>query len=81
MVGVGPGVENFIPGDKIISCVGVLKGGSLAEYASTPITSTVKRPPTITPVEGASVPVTGLTALQSAKNMAGIRLDGSRNLF
>ncbi|CAM6061011.1 unnamed protein product [Sphagnum tenellum] len=24
MVSVGPGVENFIPGDKIISCVGVL---------------------------------------------------------
>jgi NADPH:quinone reductase-like Zn-dependent oxidoreductase len=56
------------------------KGGSLAEYALAPITSTVKRPPTITPVEGASVPVTGLTALQSAKNMAGIRLDGSSNL-
>ncbi|CAK9278319.1 unnamed protein product [Sphagnum jensenii] len=80
VVGVGPGVEIFIPGDKIISCVGVLKGGSLAEYALAPITSTVKRPPTITPVEAASVPVTGLTALQSAKNMAGIRLDGSSNL-
>lgn len=56
------------------------KGGSLAEYAVAPITSTVKRPPIISPVEGASVPVTGLTALQSAKNVAGIRLDGSSNL-
>ncbi|CAM6008866.1 unnamed protein product [Sphagnum balticum] len=56
------------------------KGGSLADYALAPITSTVKRPPTITPVEGASVPVTGLPALQRAKNMASIRLDGSSNL-
>ncbi|CAK9263286.1 unnamed protein product [Sphagnum jensenii] len=80
VVGVGPGVTNFIPGDKIISWINLLKGGSLAEYAVAPITSTVKRPPIISPVEGASVPVTGLTALQSAKNVAGIRLDGSSNL-
>ncbi|CAM6008864.1 unnamed protein product [Sphagnum balticum] len=73
VVGVGPGVENFIPGENNQLCWSF-------DYALAPITSTAKRPPTITPVEGASVPVTGLTALQSAKNMAGIRLDGSSNL-
>ena len=53
------------------------RGGGFAEYALAPVTSTVKRPPTITAVEAASLPVAAMTALQSAINLVGLKLDGS----
>ena len=55
----------------------VQRGGGFAEYALAPVTSTVKRPPTMTAVEAASIPVAAMTALQSAINLVGVKLDGS----
>lgn len=77
VVSIGPGVVGFAPGDKILSWIDLLRGGGFAEYALAPVTSTVKRPPTITAVEAASLPVAAMTALQSAINMVGLKLDGS----
>ena len=52
-------------------------GGSLAEYATAPIKSTVKRPRNVSAIDGACFGVAGMTALQSIRDSAGIALDGS----
>ena len=49
----------------------------MAEYAVAPIKTTAKRPDTIVAINGASLGVTGTTALQSVRDSAGIKLDGS----
>lgn len=77
VVSVGPGVEDFTPGDKILSWIDLLKGGGFAEYALAPVTSTVKRPANVSAVDAASLPVAAMTALQSAVNLVGLKLDGS----
>ena len=43
--------------------------------------SAVKRPPSITAVEAASLPVAAMTALQSAINLVGLKLDGTGPKF
>lgn len=53
------------------------RGGGFAEYALAPVTSTVKRPPSISAVDAASLPVAAMTALQSAVHLIGLKLDGS----
>lgn len=55
----------------------VQKGGGFAEYALAPVTSTVKRPANVSAVEAASLPVAAMTALQSAIQLVGLKLDGS----
>ncbi|XP_024359826.1 chloroplast envelope quinone oxidoreductase homolog [Physcomitrium patens] len=77
VVSVGSGVEGFAPGDKILSWIDLLRGGGFAEYALAPVTSTVKRPPSISAVDAASLPVAAMTALQSAVHLIGLKLDGS----
>lgn len=52
-------------------------GGSLAEYAVAPIKTTAKRPESVSAFDGASFGVAGTTALQSVRDSAGIKLDGS----
>lgn len=52
-------------------------GGSLAEYATTPIKTTVKRPRNVSAIDGACFGIAGLTALQSIRDSAGFALDGS----
>jgi NADPH:quinone reductase-like Zn-dependent oxidoreductase len=52
-------------------------GGSMAEYAVAPIKTTAKRPESVSAIDGASLGVAGTTALQSVRDSAGIKLDGS----
>eukprot|EP01018_Ginkgo_biloba_P006945 Gb_37397 [translate_table: standard] len=77
VVEVGPGVKDFKPGDKVVSMLSVMNGGGLAEYAVAPLKVTVKRPPEVSAVDGAALPIAGLTALQAVRNSAGVELDGS----
>ena len=51
-------------------------GGSLAEFAVVPLSSTVKRPLEVSAVDACCIPVAGLTALQAIKDYAGLKLDG-----
>ncbi|KAL1565745.1 chloroplast envelope quinone oxidoreductase isoform X2 [Salvia divinorum] len=76
VVEVGPGVETFKPGDKVIAALNVGTGGGLAEYAVAKIDVTVHRPAEISAAEGASFPIAGLTA-HGALTWAGVKFDGT----
>jgi NADPH:quinone reductase-like Zn-dependent oxidoreductase len=54
-----------------------LKGGSLAEYAVASIKTTAKRPDEISATDAAPLGVGGTTALQTIRDSAGIKFDGS----
>ena len=104
---VGPGVDAFTTGDKVLSwidlrvnsdlytitsshvtsyerkhikrislCLFFQVGGSLAEFAVVPLSSTVKRPLEVSAVDACCIPVAGLTALQAIKDYVGLKLDG-----
>ena len=55
------------------------KGGSLAEFAIAIPKFTVKRPEGVSAIDGCSLPVAGMSALQAIRNSngAGIKLDGA----
>lgn len=52
-------------------------GGSLAEYAVAPIKTTARRPERVSAIDGACFGIAGITALQSVRDTAGVKLDGS----
>ncbi|KAM1458286.1 hypothetical protein ACFX13_036216 [Malus domestica] len=77
VVEVGQGVPKFKPGDKVVAFLIHANGGGLAEYATASENLTVARPPEVSAVEGAGLPVAGITAHQSLTQAAGVKLDGS----
>ncbi|KAK2971425.1 hypothetical protein RJ640_025375, partial [Escallonia rubra] len=74
---VGPGVQNFKAGDKVVAMLNSLSGGGLAEYAVAKQSLTVPRPPEVSAAEGAALCIAGLTAHQALTQSAGLKLDGS----
>lgn len=54
-----------------------VQGGSLAEYAVASIKTTAKRPDEISATDAAPLGVGGTTALQTIRDSAGIKFDGS----
>ncbi|KYC38813.1 zinc-binding alcohol dehydrogenase [Scytonema hofmannii PCC 7110] len=72
VVEVGSQVKQFKPGDAIYANVGV-KGGAYAEFTAVPETSAALKPTNMTYEEAASVPVAGLTALQSLRDLGNIQ--------
>ncbi|GAA6616669.1 NAD(P)-dependent alcohol dehydrogenase [Scytonema sp. NUACC26] len=72
VVEVGSQVKLFKPGDAIYGNVG-LKGGAYAEFTVVPETSAALKPTKMTYEEAASVPVAGLTALQSLRDLGNIQ--------
>uniref|UniRef100_A0A1D1YRK3 Putative quinone-oxidoreductase, chloroplastic n=1 Tax=Anthurium amnicola TaxID=1678845 RepID=A0A1D1YRK3_9ARAE len=78
VVDVGSEVNSFKAGDKVVSMLYHLGGGGLAEYGVAPVKLTVKRPPEVSPAEGAGLPIAAITALQ-ALQCIGIKFDGSGN--
>ncbi|KAI5058422.1 hypothetical protein GOP47_0026592 [Adiantum capillus-veneris] len=79
VVSLGQGVNGYSAGDKVISWLDLRSGGSFAEYAVASVKYTVKRPPEVSAIDGSCLPVAGLTALQSIRDTAGVKLDGSSN--
>lgn len=63
----GPGVSAFKPGDRVFGVVNGSKGGSYAEYAVIDETKAAVMPKNASFEEAASVPIAGLTALQSLR--------------
>ncbi|CAK9866944.1 unnamed protein product, partial [Sphagnum jensenii] len=80
VVGLGPGVTSFKVGDKVVALLEFLKGGSLAEYAVASIKTTAKRPDEIPATDAAPLGVGGTTALQTIRDAAGIKFDGSNQV-
>ncbi|KAJ7961609.1 Quinone-oxidoreductase [Quillaja saponaria] len=77
VIEVGPGVQHFKTGDKVVSVVNALNGGGLAEYAVAKESVTAARPLEVSAAEGAGLGVAGLTAHQALTQSAGIKLDGT----
>jgi NADPH:quinone reductase-like Zn-dependent oxidoreductase len=57
-----------------------VQGGSLAEYAVASIKTTAKRPDEISATDAAPLGVGGTTALQTIRDSAGIKFDGSNQV-
>lgn len=64
---VGEGVSGFKKGDEVYGYAGIVGGGSgsFAEFVSTDIKITALKPKTITHVEAAALPLTGVSAWQA----------------
>lgn len=66
---VGEGVADFHPGDEVIG----LGSGTLAEYAVLPTESLTRKPAGVAMVDAATVPVSGITALQALRDAGGLQ--------
>lgn len=75
VIEVGPGVQTFKAGDKVVSMLNFMSGGGLAEYAVAQLNRTVNRPPEVSAAEGAGLPIAASTALQALKS-GGAKFDG-----
>ncbi len=73
----GPGASRFQPGDSVVAFVDVFKGGGYAELAVVKETATALKSPALSFVEAASLPIAAGTALQSLRDLGGLRLGGT----
>ncbi|MEG3924258.1 NAD(P)-dependent alcohol dehydrogenase [Microcoleus sp. T3_D1] len=73
VVEVGREVTQFQPGDEVYTFLNPLTGGACAEYATVPESSAAIKPKNITHAEAAGVPIAGLTALQSLRDLGQIQ--------
>lgn len=62
VVAVGAGVIDLVVGDEV---VGELPGGTLSEYATTPVSRLACRPEALSPHDAAALPLAGGTAWQA----------------
>jgi len=70
---VAPDVVGFKIGDEVFGAVDPLKGGAWAEAVSVPQGQLAMKPAALTFEEAAAVPVAGLAALLSVRNLGGLR--------
>ncbi len=77
---VGRAVTRFRPGDAVYAMLSPFSGGACAEYAAVPDGRAARKPDRLTFVEAAAVPLAGLAALQSLRDLGRIR-SGQRVLI
>ncbi len=65
----GPEVRELVPGDEVFGWC----DGGLAEFAAVPEHQLALKPPTLSPVGAAVLPVSGFTALQALRDVGGLR--------
>jgi 2-desacetyl-2-hydroxyethyl bacteriochlorophyllide A dehydrogenase len=70
-------VKNFKPGDKVWGQMGGTTGGAYAEFAAVNENSLGPMPDSLNFLEAASIPLVGLTALQSIRNKTNIKKGNS----
>jgi NADPH:quinone reductase-like Zn-dependent oxidoreductase len=71
---VGARVADLRPGDEVFGgCGRAAAGGGFAEYARCPRNMVARKPATITFERAASLPVSGVTALQAVRDWARVR--------
>ncbi|MBD1826921.1 NAD(P)-dependent alcohol dehydrogenase [Microcoleus vaginatus GB1-A2] len=73
VVEVGREVSNFQPGDEVYTFLNPINGGACAEYAVVAESDAAIKPKNITHAEAAAVPIAGLTALQSLRDLGQIQ--------
>ncbi|XP_047180995.1 chloroplast envelope quinone oxidoreductase homolog isoform X1 [Vigna umbellata] len=77
VVQIGPQVNDFKVGDKVLSKLSTRYGGGLAEFAVASESLTASRPPEVSAAEAAALPIAGLTARDALAQIAGVKLDGT----
>jgi NADPH:quinone reductase-like Zn-dependent oxidoreductase len=80
VIEVGREVTKFQPGDEVYTFLNPVAGGACAEYATVPESTAAIKPQNMTHVEAAAVPIAGLTALQSLRDLGQIKA-GSKVLI
>jgi NADPH:quinone reductase-like Zn-dependent oxidoreductase len=71
---VGARVADLRPGDEVFGwCGRSAEGGGFAEYARCPRTMVVRKPSTVTVEQAASLPTSGVTALQAVRDWARVQ--------
>jgi len=73
VVEVGREVTQFQPGDEVYTFLNPISGGACAEYAVVAESDAAIKPKNITHAEAAAVPIAGLTALQSLRDLGQIQ--------
>lgn len=72
VVEVGARVSGFKPGDRIFAMASVYSGATSAEYAVVEAQAAARAPANLPLAEAAAIPLAGLTALQSLRDLGGI---------
>jgi NADPH:quinone reductase-like Zn-dependent oxidoreductase len=70
---VGSAVSQWCVGDRVIACADASKCGGLAEFAAVSADACVPLPASLSAVEGAAIPIAGLTAWHSLFSTAGLK--------
>lgn len=70
---IGPGVEQFQPGDEVYGDIGAWGNGSFAEYVCVPEIAFAPKPVNLSFEEAAAVPMAALTALQALRDAGQIQ--------
>ncbi len=73
VVGLGAGVVDFAPGDRVFARVGKATLGALAEFACVPEAFVAPMPGTLDFEHAAAVPLAALTALQALRDELRVR--------
>lgn len=73
VVQVGRSITQFKIGDAVYGTLSPFSGGACAEYAALPEKNAALKPRTLSFEEAAAVPIAGLTALQSLRDLGGIK--------
>ena len=73
VVGIGPSVTRFKPGEAVYAMLSPFAGGGCAEYAAVPERNAAAKPRVLNFEEAAAVPLAALTALQSLRDRGGIK--------
>jgi NADPH:quinone reductase-like Zn-dependent oxidoreductase len=69
----GSGVTGWQPGDEVYGLIGFDRPGAAAEYAAAPAADLAAKPPGVSHVEAAAVPLGALTAWQALHEHARLR--------
>ena len=79
VLGIGPGVTRFKPGDEIVAFVDMARGGGYAERAVVKESAAAPKPRSLSFALAATLPIAGCTALQALRDKGGLR-EGGRAL-
>jgi NADPH:quinone reductase-like Zn-dependent oxidoreductase len=72
---VGSAVKGLHPGDAVFGATNSFVGGAFAEYAVVPETALALKPGDLTFADAAALPITGLAALYSLRELGEVRPD------
>ncbi len=72
---VGAHVKDLRIGDRVFGAADPFKGGAFAESIAVPASQVALLPPALSTSDAAALPIAGLAALQSLRDLGGVRTD------